>query len=490
MLLSSLAAGYQISGSTDPEITGISEDSRRVMPGMLFVAIRGTQDNGERYIDDARSRGAAAVASEGPATTGGVPHVLVPSAREALARFAATITGHPGRELSLIGFTGTFGKTSTSAILRELLDAGGRKVGVLGSLGARYGDFHDPGNGLTTPAPVELHRALRELRNAGADTVIMEVTSHGLRLGRVEGLTCIGGLLAAIKPGEHSDFHGSYEDYVGAKRLFLRYLSPEATLAYDADNFASRMLGSEAVVRVKSGMSLRGRRTDVRLMNITLDHTGARFTVDRRRLHSSLLGRGHLENVALALAYALSSGISIEAARPVLRRLRPLPRRMEQYDVAGRLVLDDTAGHPDSLRATFDVAAMLACSPRTSPDARIVIVFALRGSRGEEINRRNATALSDLVCEHGVSRLIVTGSADTAGPNDRVTPAEIDAARGAFASRHQKFTWFDTLEAATADALERTVPGDLIVLTGAQGMNEGGRLLGSAGAFQPTGSSS
>lgn len=481
MRLSTLAAGYEISGATDPEISGISEDSRRITPGMLFVAVSGTNDDGHRYVGDALSRGAAAIVSEAPVNTNDIPHIRVPSSRAALAELAARFAGHPARDLELIGFTGTFGKTSTSAILRELLSVAGKRVGVLGSLGARYGEFHEPSHGLTTPAPVELHRALRSLRDAGAATVILEVTSHALRLRRVEGLTFSGGLISAIKPGEHSDFHGSYEEYVAAKRLFLRFLSSQAALAYDADNFASRVLASAAYVGVKCGVSLNGRSTDVRLRNIVLDHAGASFTINGRRLHSSLLGRGHLDNVALALAYALVTGITIEQARPVLRRLKPLPRRMEQYDVAGRLVLDDTAGHPDSLRATFDVAAMLARSPKMPPDGRLVVVYAVRGNRGEDINARNATALSDLVAEHGAARFIVTAAADTAGPNDRATAGELDAARGAFGARFQRFDWFDALENAAREAFECTKPGDLIVLVGAQGMNDGRRFLSSAG---------
>lgn len=260
-----------------------------------------------------------------------------------------------------------------------------------------------------------MHRAFRGLRDAGADTVIMEVTSHALRLGRAEGLIFTGGLLSAIKPGEHADFHGSYEDYVAAKRLFLRHLAPAATLAYDADNFTARRFAREAGVAATSGFSLHGRDTDVRLTNIALDHAGARLTISGRRLRSPLLGRGHLRNVALALAYALPTGIPIELARQGLRRLRPQHRRMEQRDIHGRLVLDDTAGHPDSLQATFDVAAMLARSPRMRTGARVVVVYAIRGSRGVDINRRNALSLADLAAEHGVDQLIVTAAADVAG---------------------------------------------------------------------------
>jgi UDP-N-acetylmuramoyl-L-alanyl-D-glutamate--2,6-diaminopimelate ligase len=480
--LSELARGYHIHpGDPDPEIAGITEDSRKVTPGTLFVAVRGTSDDGSRYVSEAIARGAVAIAgdvADGPA---GVPVVRGTSARAALADLATRYFGNPARELTVIGFTGTFGKTSTSAILQQLLSAGGGKTGVLGSLGARYGTFQDSGNGLTTPAPVELQRTLRALRTAGADTIIMEVTSHALRLGRVEGLTFGGGLLAAIMPGEHTDFHRSYEDYIDAKRLLLNYLSPEATFAYDADNHAARRLAGEARVAQRSGFSLHAPDTDLPLKNVVLDHRGARFSVGGARLSSPLLGRGHLKNVALALAYARPSGISVATARVVLRQLQPLRRRMESYELSGRLVLDDTAGHPDSLEATFDVAAMLR-RPLEMAGRGMVIVYALRGSRGVDINRRNARALADLAAEHGVTSLVITASADVASPLDTATTDEIDASRQTFESRGQPIAWHDDLRAAVRAAIERTQPGDLIVLVGAQGMNEGKTLLQEAGS--------
>jgi UDP-N-acetylmuramoyl-L-alanyl-D-glutamate--2,6-diaminopimelate ligase len=479
--LSELARGYRIHpAGQDPEITGITEDSRKAAPGMLFVAVRGTSDDGARYVRDAIARGAVAVAGNVSEVPEGVPYVEGADARAALADLAQRYFASPARELKIIGFTGTFGKTSTSAVLQQLLSAGGARAGVLGSLGARYGTFADAGNGLTTPAPVELQRTLRALRTAGADTIIMEVTSHALRLGRVEGLTFGGGLLAAIMPGEHTDFHRSYEDYLDAKRRFLDYLGPEVTLAYDADNHASRTLASEARVANRSGFSLHGADTEYPLKNIALDHRGARFSLGRARLSTPLLGSGHLKNVSLALAYALPAGISIATARVVLRQLQPLRRRMERYDIGGRLVLDDTAGHPDSLRATFDVAAMLRRAPEMH-GRRAVAVYALRGSRGVDINRRNAEVLADLCAEHGVTPLVITASADAAGPLDRATADEIDASRETFAARGQAIEWHDDLRTATRAAMELTKPGDLIVLVGAQGMNEGKRLLQEAG---------
>src|SRR5215208_1972174 len=165
MRLSALAQGWVVDGG-DPDITSISEDSRRVQSGALFVAVPGSAEDGHGYIGDAVSRGAAAIAAERiQAIPAGVARLHVPDSRAALAAFASRFYGHPARDLRLIGFTGTFGKTSTSEILRALLAAGGGRPAVLGSLGAKFETFHDAGRGLTTPAPVELHRALRDLRD-------------------------------------------------------------------------------------------------------------------------------------------------------------------------------------------------------------------------------------------------------------------------------------------------------------------------------------
>jgi UDP-N-acetylmuramoyl-L-alanyl-D-glutamate--2,6-diaminopimelate ligase len=481
MRLSTLLAGFRISPpDADPEITGITENSRHVRPGMLFVAVPGTLLDGHAYIADALTRGAAAIVAE---RTGAipphVPFVRVPSSRTALAMVAARYFGTSGLGLSLIGFTGTFGKTSTSEILRALLDAAGSRTGVLGSLGARFRGFVDPADGLTTPAPVELHRALRGLAGAGASTVILEVTSHALKLGRVDGLRFAGGLLAAIMPGEHTDFHRSYEDYVDAKRLFLSYLEPSAPFAYDADNLAARQVVSTRMERrPATGFSLEGRDADVQFYDVTLSSHGASFTIGGRllgartgvKLRSPLLGSGHLRNTALALTYALSVGLPASAAEAVISHLVPLRRRMERYEAGGRIVLDDTAAHPNSFRATFEVASLI-------PHDHLAVVYALRGRRGTEINRQNAAALADLSFLYGADSLIVTSAADQAGPADEALPIEIDATRQALVGKGRKFVWHDYLEDALTEAFQRTRAGDLIVLVGARGMNEGKALL-------------
>ena len=160
--------------------------------------------------------------------------------------------------------------------------------------------------------------------------------------------------------------------------------------------------------------------------------------------------------------------------RDVLGDATPLQRRMERYDVCGRTVLDDTAGHPRSLQAALDVASMLH-------HRHAAVVYAVRGSRGADINRRNALALADLTALHGFGTLIVTAASDAAGPADVVTPAETDATKQALVEKGCRFVWHDALAAAVQEAIERTAAGDLIVLLGAQGMNQGRRMIEAAG---------
>ena len=486
--LAALAASYEIHGNADINITGITEDSRAVEPGSLFVAITGTADDGHKYIPDAIARGAVAVASEQIVhVPAGVTAVRVPSARQALAVMAARFHGNPASELEVIGFTGTFGKTTTSSVLQQLLNAAGRKTCVVGSLGARFQDTSYEHRGMTTPSPVMLHGALRRMRDAGAGTVVMEVTSHALLLDRVHGMRFGGGLLAAIRPGEHIDFHRNYDDYVAAKRRLLDYLAPGALLAYDADNRAAATIARERTDVRDVGFSLR--RTPVggtveeerreanlhdrRIMSMAdavLDDRGALFTIDGVRVRSALLGRGNLRNVALALTFARQIGLSIEDARETLAGLEPLSRRMERYQLAGRTVLDDTAGHPESFDATFEVADLM-------PATRVVIAYALRGSRGADINYRNALSLAEHAQSLGAFRTIVTEAADTAGALDQVRANEAEAARKAFRDRGLAASWHETMKGAMDDAASATRAGDLIVLVGAQGMNAGRSAL-------------
>jgi len=172
----------------------------------------------------------------------------------------------------------------------------------------------------------------------------------------------------------------------------------------------------------------------------------------------------------MALAMALAMGVEPTAAAVVLRQLQPLRRRMQVFEWRGRTVLDDTAGHPDSLAAVFEISALLEYR-------RLLVGWVVRGNRGPGINERNAAALADLSLLHDAALTVVSSATDVTPAKDRATAVEIDAARAGFEVRGCPFEWQDTLNAAIRRLAAASAPGDLVLLLGAQGMDEGARLL-------------
>ena len=234
ILLSDLASALALPlHGPDVEVTGIAVDSRQVRPGDLFVAQRGAwptvwpsppkpgQRRGRRLLRRAGCRS--------------LPTIVVADPRGAVPRLAATLFGHPARELRLVGITGTLGKTSTALLVQSALAASGVPVGVIGSLGVRIqGRVAD--TGMTTPDAPAIHRALRRMVDAGVTTAVLEVTSHGIALRRVAGLTFALGALTNLVPDEHLDFHGTAAHYLRTKARFFDMLEEGAPLVVNHDD--------------------------------------------------------------------------------------------------------------------------------------------------------------------------------------------------------------------------------------------------------------
>ena len=201
----------------DPVIRGIAYDSRAVKPGDLFVALRGALSDGHDYLAHAADEGAVALLvehSDGGAVAR-LPAARVSDSRRALAPLAAAFFGHPSHDLELIGVTGTNGKTSTSILVESVLQAADRRVGLIGTVGVRYADEHERAVN-TTPESLDLQRTLRAMCTAGIETVAMEVSSHGLALGRVEGCRFRVAAMTNLSQ-DHLDFHETMEAYLDAK---------------------------------------------------------------------------------------------------------------------------------------------------------------------------------------------------------------------------------------------------------------------------------
>ncbi|CAN5278328.1 UDP-N-acetylmuramoyl-L-alanyl-D-glutamate--2,6-diaminopimelate ligase [soil metagenome] len=523
------AAGGVVDGEGDVDIARLCLDSRRASPGELFVAI-GEGPAAVQHVHEAVARGAVAACVSREAAThlrnASVALLVVEDPRAVLGKMSAAFHGNPARAMQLIGVTGTLGKTSTAALIQAAYPAasGGRGIGVVGSLGASVagggeGNHLPQLGGMTTPDAPELHAALRAMRDEGVRLVAMEVTSHALAQGRVEGLSYSLGVITNLVPDEHLEFHGTAGNYLRTKARFLDYLEPAAPLVVNADDplvldMASRRRSpSGALVGVTlddAGVprcSMRVRCDALATVrDVRWDVSGSRFTLHVPEslplmqggtlpgteipIALPLLGIQHATNAAIASITALVAGASGAEVAEGLARAEPVRRRMQILRAADPCVIDDTTGNPEALQAVFTTI-------RAIPRSALRIVFGLRGSRGTEINARLAKSLAALVLERAAAEpvtLVVTGCDDVSPSRERVTDEERDAAlqvlRPALDSVGLHTSLVYMFEPALTQAIERALRGvrreDLVLLLGTQAMDGAAgltdALLRSSGA--------
>lgn len=504
MRLSELARAARASyeGDHDVDITGLALDSRRARPGDLFFAIAGTRADGAGFVADAVAHGAVAACATHPVP--GVPTVVVPDVRAALGRMAAAFWGNPAERVQLVGITGTLGKTSTALLVLSALGASGHGAGIIGSLGVRARGVDDPTlaarlpdtDGMTTPDAPTLHRALRMLADAGVATVAMEVTSHALAQHRVDGLCLKLGVMTNLVPDEHLEYHGSPEQYLKTKARFFDLLETGAPIVANGDDPLVRDMVRDAVGRRAHPVvwvSVDGHPdASVKVSELRRDAAGSTFALEVARplprlaggtvgpvtvpLVLPVFGVQQVGNAALAATAALIAGASPEGLSAAVAEVEPMRRRMQIVRAAAPLVVDDTSGNPETLRAVFE-------SVRALPHRALRVVFGIRGMRGKEINRRLAMSLAGLVTARGSEepvRLVVTASEDTADARNRVLDEERDVFLRAMDAARARYEFEPTLRGAIARALDGLADDDLLLLLGAQGMDESARLATEA----------
>ena len=363
----------------DVEVCGIAHDSRRVRGGDLFVAIRGQVFDGRKFAGDAVDRGAVAVLADAPPLEPvGVPWLQVDAVRPLMAPLASRLYDHPERKLSLVGITGTNGKSTVASLVGHILDVAGWPAGVMGTLGYRFagrcfGDAVDSAGPQTTPEATDFYRTLEAMRSRGAAAVAMEVSSHALAMGRV-GDAAFEVAVFTNLTHDHLDFHGDLESYFEAKgRLFEQVQDGGHRVLGISGEY-----GRKLAQRYPDALTF-GPGGDVHVVEERLDFSGMRLTVRTRRgtldLQSHLLGAYNRDNVLAAVATAEALELPRQAIIEGLLRQRPLPGRLEPVDVGqGFPALVDYAHTPDALRAVLD-------SLRGLGDHRLAVVFGCGGDR-------------------------------------------------------------------------------------------------------------
>jgi UDP-N-acetylmuramoyl-L-alanyl-D-glutamate--2,6-diaminopimelate ligase len=365
----------EIRGTLPPDITTITDDSRRVDPGALFIAVRGAVADGHDYLDAAAAQGAGVALVE-EATRAALPALVVRDGRRAAAIAAAAAYGHPARDLTLIAVTGTNGKTTTVGLLRHVLDtptARAASIGTLGVLIGSEGTMLPGGQGLTTPGPIEVQRLLRALLDAGVRTVAMETSSHALHQSRVEGLHFAAALFTNFTR-DHLDYHRTMEEYFAAKARLVGHLAVGGTLVVNADDSAWAAL-PDVSPRVTFGV-----HTDavVRAAHVTYGPTGSQWTLTTPTgtapVSLPVIGDFNVANAvgAAAVAYALGHAVAHIADR--LGSVPQVAGRLERI-ASAPLVLRDYAHTPDALERA------LAAARPCVPGGRLIVVFGCGGDR-------------------------------------------------------------------------------------------------------------
>jgi UDP-N-acetylmuramoyl-L-alanyl-D-glutamate--2,6-diaminopimelate ligase len=375
-----------------PEPSGIVMDSRTVTPGSFYIAVRGSQTDGHRFVGEAVERGAKAVVVETPQQAG-VPQIVVGDGRKAALVLGGVWYGWPARSLTLIGVTGTNGKTTTTGLLRHLFNehAAAGSIGTLGAFDGRGEPIPSTAGTLTTPGPIDLQGTLAELVRRGCHHVAMEASSHSLDQGRLDGLNFAAALYTNLTR-DHLDYHGTMEAYLAAKLKLSTLLALSGVEVVNLDDAAWRAIPPRSA-RVTFGLHP---AADVRAEEIALDATGSRFRLSGRFgvADAALPLLGDF-NVANALA-AAACGLALERPLPdIVARLAiapQVPGRMERISEHPCIVLRDYAHTPDALDR-----ALRTLRPLTR--GRVIVVFGCGGDRDKgkrPIMGRIAAELADL----------------------------------------------------------------------------------------------
>ena len=452
MRLSQLLQDIEITAMTadpDAEIRDIRYDSRYVEPGDLFVAVKGMQSDGHRYIAAALEKGAAAVLCQ-QAPEGECPYVLTPDSRLALCRVSAAYFGHPAEKLKLVGVTGTNGKSTSTIFIKHLLeDALGAKTGLVGTISNWIGDVELPTE-RTTPESYELQKLFRQMVDAGCTHAVMEVSSHALALDRVAGVRFETGLFTNLTQ-DHLDFHGTMEAYAQAKATLFSQCRAGAVNADDP--WAPVMLA--AAQCPMTTFSARGGQADLRAEDVRLTASSAAFTAvaegERVPVCIGIPGAFSVDNALTAMAAGRMLGIGLADCAASLGRARGVKGRVEVVPTGSDYtIVIDYAHTPDALEK------VLRAMKQVSQGGRVVALFGCGGDR----DRTKRPKMGAIAAAEADFCVVTSDNPRTEDPEaiiaDILAGVPDSAPKTVICSRPDAIRW----------AMDHHLPGDVIVLAG------------------------
>ena len=384
-----------IEGSAEVEITGVDIDSRRIAPGHLFVAIKGTQTDGHAYIAKATELGAAAVLCEElPAEVKeGVTYVTVESTESAVGPVATLFNGDPSRKLKLVGVTGTNGKTTIATLLYKMFRQMGHRCGLLSTVCNYIEDEAIPASH-TTPDPIELNALLARMADAGCEYVFMECSSHAIAQKRIGGLKFAGGLFTNLTR-DHLDYHKTFENYRDAKKAFFDTLSKDAFAITNADDKNGMFMVQNTKARVKT-YSTRS-MADFKARIIECHFEGMYLEIDNHEVGVQFIGKFNVSNLLAVYGAAVMLGKQPEEILVVMSTLKSVSGRLEpiRSQNGEYTAIVDYAHTPDALENV-----LCAIHEVLDGKGRVITVCGAGGNRDKgkrPLMAREAVKQSDIV---------------------------------------------------------------------------------------------
>lgn len=437
------------SAAMDMEIGGVSYDSRKTQPGDLFVAIRGFESDGHKFIPAAMARGAAAVLCE-EAPSDGTPYVRVADCRKGLAYVSREFFGDPAKEMTLIGITGTSGKTTSSYLIKHMLEMKlDAKVGLIGTNGNMIGSecLHSDH---TTPESYELHKLFRRMADEGCTHVVMEVSSHALALERVAGIEYDVGVYTNLSQ-DHLDLHGTMEEYAAAKRLLFRQCKLGCL---NADDKWTDFMLNGATCKAMT-FSAESDSADLTAKDIRLSATGVRFAAvykDELALtRLAIPGNFSVHNALGAIAVGLSLGISLADCCDAMASAKGVKGRVEVVPTDGDYsIIIDYSHKPGALETVLQTL-------RPVVKGRLVCLFGCGGDR-DKVKR---PIMGAIAADNSDFVIVTSDNPRTEEPEEIIR--EIVA--GMKNKRTPKKVVCDR-EEAIHWAIDNARPGDVILLAG------------------------
>lgn len=443
--------------SGDVEITGITIDSRDVQPGDLFAALRGSDFDGHEYINQAIKRGAAAILAEKLPDGVNHPAIIVEDSRRDLAPISAEFYGHPGHELLMIGLTGTDGKTTTAAQVSWILRQAGIQTGLIGTLGIQIGDGTDAAMGhQTTPESHLVQGYLRQMVEAGTRAAVIEATSHGLAMHRLDGTPFhIAGVTNITH--EHLEFHKTIENYRAAKGILIqRVADASGTVILNAEDEGAMSLRSLAGHTQVRTYAISDASCDFHAEHVVASNSGIGFDLhvgdNLHALTLPMLGEFNVANSLCAIAVCEAAGVPVEQAIDALTRAPGVPGRMQQIDAGQPFsVVVDYAHTPASLSKILQLLRDL------TPDGKVIVVSGSAGERDVAKRPLQGKVMADL------ADVVVIASED---PRNEAPMQILEDIAAGIDNEHADVHLVEDRREAIALAFSMAAPGDVVLLAG------------------------